>query len=1021
MTNHISKSQARARVEQLVRSFQQNEADYLGPGYNETQVRTDFITPLLEAFGWDVYNTRRRSLSLREVIEEPTVEVGTEKASKRPDYELRLARQRKMFVEAKRPSVRVDTHSPSAFQVRRYGYSASLPVSVLTNFRQLAIYDCQPVPSPSEAASAARIRILTYDSFLDSFDYLWEVLSRESVYSGEFDKKFTVGNTRRGSQQFDDLFLSQVRNWRERIARDIFTNSPDMTSDELTYAVQLFLTRLVFLRICEDREIEKYENLKDLGADATFDALMEELRRADVFYDSGIFRLIDDRQLRIRISDKALYAVISELYYPQSPYTFSVVETEVLGQVYEQFLGDVIQVSDGHIQVVGQPEVRESGGVFPTPRFIVDSIVERTVADRIRGVAPSQLDSFTTADVCCGSGTFLLATYETLLDHYLAWYVDNGPAVYDGRTIYQVAGGQWRLTFAERRKILLRHIRGVDVDPNAVEMTRFSLLLKLIEGETAESLRDFVQQNRSPALPSLDSTILSGNSLISRQEWSTAMGDMPSDVAVRINPITWDIAFPSEMQRGGFDVIVGNPPYIRIQNMAVYSPDEVKFFQHRSSPYSTGRQDNFDKYALFIERVLTLLKSSGRLGLIVPHKFMTIQSGRTLRRLITEQRVLEQVVHFGVKQVFGSGTSNYTCILIMNRDGSECVEFERVEVLEQWRYGTPGRTSEVAIEDLNEDPWQFADSDTQELFRRIRTAFPATLGQVAEIFVGVQTSLDSVYIFKSSCEDQDNVILRWDKKDWPIERGILRPCLSDVSLDAYARPRANSWMIFPYEFAAGPEGQRAVLIQPDRFAARFPGCWRYLNARRRKLELRNVTGGRASERQWYQFGRSQSLTKFNGAKIILPILSLEPRYSYDESNVMVTGGGNGPYYLIRAHPEEQVSDHYLLAILNHPLGEAMVRSVTSTFRGGYYSHGKQFIEHLPIPILSDTKRQSLEEQVARLIAAFGRVDGARTPRDRTFIEREVDDLRALVEKCVSDLFRLSDTDMELIRAVPLPA
>ena len=202
---------ARARVSELVRNFQRNEADYLRATYNETQARTDFITPLLEAFGWDVHNRAGHPAGFREVVEEATVEVGAERMSKRPDYELRLARQRKLFVEAKKPSVAIDRSREAAFQTRRYGYSASLPIAVLTSFHQLAIYDCQPVPSLSDEAHVARRLLIRYDEFEARFDELWPILSRQSVYSGDFDRLFAIGGTRHGTEQFDDLFLRQVR------------------------------------------------------------------------------------------------------------------------------------------------------------------------------------------------------------------------------------------------------------------------------------------------------------------------------------------------------------------------------------------------------------------------------------------------------------------------------------------------------------------------------------------------------------------------------------------------------------------------------------------------------------------------------------------------------------------------------------------------------------------------------------------------------------------------------------------
>jgi type I restriction-modification system DNA methylase subunit len=1014
---------ALSRVSDLVAKFRRNSADYHQNAYNETQARTDFITPLLEAFGWDVHNHKGFPSSLREVVEEATVEVGEERLSKKPDYELRLARQRKIFVEAKKPHVRIEHNKAPAFQVRRYGYSASLPISILTNFHQLAVYDCVPKPYDTDEAHTARILLLGYEDFEAKFDELWGLLSRESVYSGTFDQHFSIGATRHGAQQFDDYFLGQVRAWRERLAIDINVNTPGLTSAELAYAVQLFLSRIVFLRICEDRDIEKYETLKEIGVGSTFDALLAILKRADAFYDSGLFRLLDDERLGIRISDSTLQGIISELYYPHSPYTFAVVETEVLGEIYEQFLGEEIEVLDGKVTIILKPEVRESGGVVPTPRYVVDAIVERTVVPLISGKGPTELADFTVADPCCGSGIFLISAYERLLDHYLEFYIKDNTGTHTGKTIYEAGAGLWKLMFEEKRRILITHIRGVDIDPNAVEVARLSLFLKLIEDEVAVDLAAYVKQHQTPVLPPLDLNLRSGNSLVSTKEWRAACGKMPQDLSDKVRPFSWTDEFPADFATGGFNAIIENPPYVRIQNMTAYSPEEAAYYRKTESPYSTAHQDNFDKYTLFIERSLSLLKPFGKMGAIVPHKFMTIQGGRALRRLLITQQSVEEIVHFGVKQVFGPGTSNYTCLLVLNRAGTTGnVRFEKVESLEAWRYGQPGTISTIPRVEFSEEAWQFADGAAKDLFDRVRTNFPKTLGVVAEIFVGVQTSADDVYIVRAKSETDDTITVHWNGSDWLIERGILRPCLHDVTIQAYSRPTANSWMIFPYKLVRNNHGKTiAQLIQPKDFRRDFPNCFAYLEARSGELAGRSVTGGIATERQWYQYGRSQSLTKFDSPKIVLPILSLEARYAYDDANTMLTGGGNGPYYLIRPNSTERITIHYLLAILNHPLSEAIVRTNTSPFRGGYYSHGKQFIANLPVPIPSENDLSEIDELVADLIRIKDDAASARTPHQQVTKERETASLQAEIESYISTLFGLSEADMDVIRAVPVPS
>lgn len=401
---------------------------------------------------------------------------------------------------------------------------------------------------------------------------------------------------------------------------------------------------------------------------------------------------------------------------------------------------------------------------------------------------------------------------------------------------------------------------------------------------------------------------------------------------------------------------------------------------------------------------------------------MSIQAGRALRGLLTADDLLEGIVHFGVKQVFGCGTSNYTCILTLNRAGCDAVQLEKAGPLEAWRYGQTGAVSGIPADELGEEPWEFANEEARALFARVRAAFPDRLSAVAEILVGVQTSADKVYILHPASEDADSVTCHWNGRDWRIERNVLRPCLHDVTLYAYARPQANSWIIFPFELSANAKGKvRARLFQPDQMAAQFPGCWAYLNARREELEDRNISGGPAAEQQWYQYGRSQSLTKFDTPKIILPVLSIEPRYSYDEANTLFTGGGNGPYYMVRACDGAGVSDLYLLAVLNHPLSEALIRTNTSPFRGGYYSHGKQFIKNLPVPIPAAIEREEIEELVGVLSTVLDELAAARTPRERRLKEREAAELRSEIESRVTAVFGLSAADMDTVRAVPVPA
>ena len=781
----------------------------------------------------------------------------------------------------------------------------------------------------------------------------------------------------------------QIRQWRKTLAQDIHRNAPGFSPADVDLTAQRFLTRLVFLRFCPGSDSARF---------GSAGALPAGLMRADAFYGAGLARILDC------VSEHALRAIAAELHHPDFSVGWG--GTDALNEIYEQSVRESVTIdAEGAALTAARPGVREKGGVVPTPRYVADAIVQRALTPRIVGKSPADLDTFTVADICCGSGVFLLSVFELLANHYLAWHQTHGSdGRPDGLLLGETAPGQRRLAFEEKRRILLAHVRGVDIDPNAVETARLILSLKLLEGETRVALRDYADRTGRPVLPDLSGALCVGNSLISPAMLTAASGTgrLPENAL----PFSFARAFPAEHARGGFDAIVGNPPYIRIQNLRAHSPAEAAFFASPASPYQTARQDNFDAYALFIERGISLVRPDGRLGFIVPHKFMTTRAGRALRHLVTAHPALEEIVHFGALQVFEQQAATYTCIMILDRLGQSEVLVERVADLKSWRNETPGSRAVVPARSLTADPWRFADASAQALFDRVRARCGRELSHAAEVFVGVQTSADPVYIFQSVAETPATVALRWDNQDWPIERAILRPCLHDAKLSPYTRAKPNAWMIFPYETSHGARA-KARLIPPAEMARRFPLCLAYLAARRAELDRRAVSGGQAAEQQFYQFGRSQSLTKFDSPKIILPVLSLEASYAYDGANIIMTGGGNGPYGLIRPLGGAPETIFFLLAVLHHPLCEAMVRTHTSAFRGGYYSHGKQFIKGLPIPPATPRQRAEIETLVSEILNTAD--DSARAT------------LRDAIEARVSALFGLSAADVDLARAVPPPA
>jgi type I restriction-modification system DNA methylase subunit len=602
--------EALKQVSLLVERFQQNIEAYRNPAYNETQLRIEFVDPFFEALGWDVANKAGYAEQYKDVIHEDAIKVAG--ATKAPDYCFRIGGVRKFFLETKKPSVDIKEQTSPAYQLRRYAWSAKLPLSILTNFEELAIYDCRLRPRPTDKPSIGRIRYYTFAQYLESLAEIYNLLSKDSVLKGSFDKFAESDRQKRGTSEVDAEFLKEIESWRETLARTIAARNPKLSVRELNFAVQFTIDRIIFLRMCEDRGIEPYGQLQSLlnGAN-TYHRLRELFFHADGKYNSGLFDFRADRLTpELKVDDNPLKDIFTNLYYPESPYEFSVLGADILGHVYEQFLGKVIRLTEGHhAKVEEKPEVRKAGGVYYTPTYIVDYIVKNTVGKLCEGKTPRQISSLRILDPACGSGSFLLGAYQYLLDYHRDWYQKDSPKKHT-KEIYQGHGGQWNLTIQEKKRILLNNIYGVDIDSQAVEVTKLSLLLKVLESENQDTLEKQMKLFKERALPDLGSNIKCGNSLIGPDFYQgKQMSLLDEDERYQINAFDWASEFPGIIKAGGFDAVIGNPPYGMVD-----SENLKDYFQNQ---YMTT-EGRFDTYELFIETGTKLWRKQGLLGFIIP-------------------------------------------------------------------------------------------------------------------------------------------------------------------------------------------------------------------------------------------------------------------------------------------------------------------------------------------------------------------------------------------------------------------
>ncbi len=655
----------------LVEKFDQHLKAYRSPQYNEAQLRNEFLNPFFKALGWDMDNSQGLAEAYKDVIHEDSIRIGA--AVKAPDYCFRIGGTRKFFLEAKKPSVDIGQETPAAYQLRRYAWSAKLPLSILSDFEEFAVYDCRVKPKKTDSASTARVFLCQYQDYPEKWEWISSIFSKDAILKGSFDKYAEENRTKRGTTEVDDDFLGTIERWRSELAKNLALRNSNLSQRELNFGVQRIIDRIIFLRICEDRGIEPYGRLQGLtNGPNIYPRLCEVFEDADAKYNSGLFHfqaekgrreLPDEITLGLQVDDKLIRTLLRDLYYPESPYEFTVISSDILGQAYEQFLGKVIRLTEGHHAVVeDKPEVKKAGGVYYTPTYIVDYIVRQTVGKLVEEKTPKQISKMRILDPACGSGSFLINAYQFLLDWHHEWYLAHKPETWTkGRNpvLVQTMAG-WKLTIAERKRILLDNIYGVDIDPQAVEVTKLSLLLKVLEGESEQTIQPYLRLFAQRALPDLGNNIKCGNSLIGPDFYSQKEIPLLSDEdRFRINAFDWRLEFAEIMESGGFDSIVGNPPYIGFHGFKM----EKRFL---SKSYDVA-QGKYDIYLPFIEQSIRLLKEGGLLGFICPTNFMKRDHGARLRaHLRTATRILE-ICDFEDVRIF-RGALNYTGILILEKE-----------------------------------------------------------------------------------------------------------------------------------------------------------------------------------------------------------------------------------------------------------------------------------------------------------------------------------------------------------------
>ncbi len=624
----------KATIEKLILRFESDRAHYLSKNYLEAQARVDFITPFFKALGWDVENEEGLAHHAREVI----VERGEHDTPGRPDYSFRIGGQTKFFVEAKAPSETL-SDPRYTFQAKSYVWSTkTVFFAVLTDFKEFRFYDASIQPDVRRPDEGLLLN-LKYTDYIASVKKLWE-FSKERVLAGSLDAMLPRDRrTQRLRIPPDTAFLDEMTGWREDLAKNIYKNNPDLTARQLNEIVQRLLDRIVFIRILEDRRvIEKMQLWEAVeywrargGKFDIFDWLGPLFEKINEDFNGEIFKpnsLLENT----KVDSEPLAKIIERLYPPKSPYRFDAIGVELLGSIYERYLGKTIRVTPKQVRVEEKPEVRKAGGVYYTPKYIVDYIVKNTVGKIIEGKTPRQIEKLRILDPACGSGSFLIGAFQCLIDYH-ARYLSEHPKEAQGHALFpdiiKDENGELRLSVVRKAEILKNNLFGVDIDPQAVEITMMSLYLKALEGERSQL------PPKHHLLPELKYNIICGNSLIGCDFYKDQqLSFTNNEERNRINAFDWNsdaIGFGRIMKNGGFDSVIGNPPYLYSAGQ-----DHPDYFsrEYQLSEYQT------DFYVYFIEKALSVCKPAGKISFIVSDSWLNSERISKLRdHLLRHNRI----------------------------------------------------------------------------------------------------------------------------------------------------------------------------------------------------------------------------------------------------------------------------------------------------------------------------------------------------------------------------------------------
>ena len=997
----MDKNESKKKLSELIELYN-NKIGINGSDLSEEMVRS-WINEFLSVFGWDV---KDNDFVLQEKILDKTSETRLKEINskhKKPDYTLALLKNKKAFLDAKKTSVDIFSDKEVAFQIRSYGWSAKVPCSFVTNFEQFVIYDCRFLPDINQSAKYGTIQ-LKIDEYINNFDLLYDYLFIGNVLNGNLERIYD-GISIEGKSTLDEEFNKELSEFRLDLANEIYSNN-EINNYELNYFVQMIMNRILFIRVCESRGLEPLEKLKEmLNGNFWANFCKESDLNFNVHYDGPLFFKIKKMD-ELNIVDMSIFEnFINSLYYP-SPYKFNIIPTSVISNIYEDFLSKELKPSNGKLVECLKDDYTKTNGALPTPKYIVDGIVSLCI-DTSSLNSIKDLLNIKILDPCCGSGIFMVSALQALCSSAIELY-KQGKCEKEYENWFVIDDDIY-LSMSAKREIITNCIFGIDYDLNSVEVSKMSLALKVID-DTPVILLKKVGAFDHNILHSIQKNILLGNTLVEND-----IDGLSTDELISIRPINLSEQYNEVIANGGFDYIIGNPPYVETK---YYKSASLKMHEYLSKKYNFF-EGKADLSILFIEKCLNLLCDNGKLNFIIQKRWFKTKYGKKIRDYINNNKMIDLVVDFKATDIFKNRIT-YVSMLQLSKKSLDSYSYvllkdDPIALKYLFESGLVFNTNAFSVCSSNDlyDIWSFESNELNGIISRKKSEI-GTLGDLQNKGINIKDGIQVLYkkiYHLSKCKIDGDYIMGYNglNEFVKIEFDSVKPVIYNQKFYCCKTIIPSAYAIFPYK---GDNNREKMSI--NEIKNKWPLLYAYLEEKKSYIK-ENVKCN--SGEYWHTYTREHNHESLNMKKIIIPmtakdtIASVISNYDcyMDNSNV----------WFISINDNDVTKLKAMSMVINSTVYSVFAKAKANPQQNDYFKFNKQFLIDVPFP----TKIFENVDIIIKLSLLYDKINDLQNKYInlpsilRNAVKSELQSTWEDIDLIVSEIYNLTEKEKTIINSI----